>query len=287
MILIYLIGLQLVLSCWPPPPTPTPPHPATQAPATQAPGSCPCGVVRNSGGSKIVGGQNADKNEYPWQVALKYNNNRYPFCGGTLLNSKTVLTAGHCLEGVRANQFKVVLGEHNLEINENEQVIEVSYVRYKDYNTETLNNDFAIIRLRTNAKFTQSVSPICLPEANSINYDSRLATVTGWGRLREGGSWPDILQEVNVNTMTNSQCTTNTDYNPGEVTSTMICARAPGKDACSGDSGGPLITKEGSTYTLIGVVSWGFGCARAQAPGVYSRITSQLEWINEQKGDIC
>merc|ERR1711939_399599 len=97
-----------------------------------------------------------------------------------------------------------------------------------------------------------------------------------------GGSQPSVLQEVNVNTMTNAQCTS--------ARSNMLCAGGQGgKDSCQGDSGGPLVTKESSgSYSLIGVVSWGIGCAQEGYPGVYSRVTSQLGWIqSNMQGSTC
>ena len=89
--------------------------------------------------------------------------------------------------------------------------------------------------------------------------------------------------------MTNSNCMSSAmAYGPGDISSAMICAAASGKDSCQGDSGGPLVTNEGSYYSVIGVVSWGYGCAMANAPGVYARVTNQLSWINQYvSGTVC
>merc|ERR1712200_104021 len=120
-------------------------------------------------------------------------------------------------------------------------------------------------------------------------YEGVDAIVSGWGTTSSGGWQPDKLMEVGVKTMSNAQCTaSNTAYTPGQITERMICASNPGKDSCQGDSGGPLVTETGSFYTLIGVVSWGQGCAQSNAPGVYARVTSQLSWVKSRiTGTTC
>jgi len=204
-----------------------------------------------------------------------------------LLSSDTVLTAAHCRQSTSA--FKVIVGEHDVSNSDGEQTISPSrWINHPSYNAKSYDNDFAIIKLASPITFSDRVSPICLP-STSTNYDSKVATVTGWGTLSSGGSQPSILQKVDVNTMTNAKCSaSDTAYSASDITSNMICARDTGKDSCQGDSGGPMVTNEGNYYSIIGVVSWGFGCAQANAPGVYSRVTSQLGWINDQiSGTVC
>lgn len=118
-------------------------------------------------------------------------------------------------------------------------------------------------------------------------YENVDAIVSGWGTLSSGGSLSSTLLDATVTTMSNSQC--KTSYGTTSITNNMICAAAAGKDSCQGDSGGPLIRKAtNSAYILIGIVSWGFGCAQPDYPGVYARVSNQLDWIkSKMAGATC
>jgi len=274
-----------------PSPTPAPvPSPSpVPSPAPTPSGSCTCGKANRR--TKIVGGSPTEENEYPWQVGLLSSEwSSQPFCGGTLISDKDVLTAAHCTSGSTSAAY-VLLGEHDLTLNDGEKKYRVCSVKnHPNYDSYTVNYDYAVLTLCESVEFTEDISPACLPTSSSTNYDSSVAVVSGWGTLSTGGSTPDVLHEVTVNTMSNSQCMdSSTDYNSGDITDNMLCASASGKDACQGDSGGPLVTMESTGfYTVIGVVSWGFGCADARAPGVYARVTDQLSWINSQmSGSTC
>lgn len=211
-----------------------------------------------------------------------------PFCGGTLISSNTVLTAAHCKQDV--SQFRVVVGEHDVTQRDGEQRVTPSqWISHPQYNSNSQDNDFAIIRLSEDVTFSDTVMPVCMPDTGK-NYDNVPATVTGWGTRSSGGSQPNVLYEVDVDTQSNAQCTSSaTAYSSRDITSNMICASNPGKDSCQGDSGGPLVTLENNRYySLIGVVSWGYGCAQSNAPGVYSRVTQQMDWINTNTdGTTC
>jgi len=108
---------------------------------------------------------------------------------------------------------------------------------------------------------------------------AQVATVTGWGSLGAGNQIPAILQEANVTVISNAACKTAPQPYKDGISETMLCASAPGKDSCQGDSGGPLVLLENGRQTLVGVVSWGVGCALPEFPGVYARVTVAMDWI--------
>ena len=127
-----------------------------------------------------------------------------------------------------------------------------------------------------------AVRQICLPDPTQ-DYDNVSALVTGWGQNSTYGPPNNILQEKTVTTMTNSQCRSSS-HRHDRITENMICAQAAGKDACKGDSGGPLaVLGQDGSYSQIGVVSWGKAgtCAKQGYPGVYTRLTALLPWLTK------
>merc|ERR1712130_862848 len=258
----------------------TTPAPATTAASgpvtTAAPGTCQCGVKGGAANGRIVGGQETEEHEYPWQVGLVSANGRSPWCGGTLISSTHVLTAAHCTAGSAASSIRVILGEHNIADSNFNRVDVAEIINHPDYNSQTTDNDYAILRLANPVTFTNEVSPACLPADLSATFAGVLATVTGWGTLSSGGNQPTVLQEVDVTVTTNAVC--NNAY--GSITANMICAADSGKVPCQGDSGGPMIAPENGRQALIGVVSRVDGCFFFEGfPGVYARVTEKMDWI--------
>ena len=208
-----------------------------------------------------------------------------PLCGGTLISDTHVLTAAHCTVNEYATRISVLLGEHNIADDKFNRVDVAEIINHPNYDSQTLDNDFSILRLSNPVTFTNEVSPACLPADMSNTYAGVTATVTGWGDLSTGGPSPDVLQEVDVTVTTNAEC--NNAYG-GEITKNMVCAGDPGEDSCNGDSGGPLVAPENSRQAVvvtpskkllklilknrqIGVVSWGSDCGLEGFPGVYAR----------------
>jgi len=218
--------------------------------------------------NKIVGGAVAVKGEFPFLVSLQDLAGH--FCGGALIAKDWVLTAEHCVaDGVGT----VVIGLHDLRETAGTERFQVDRVvphplrSAQDY-------DYALLHLSGESKFT----PIALNRAK-ISKNVNLFTA-GWGDTAEaGGMQENFLHKVTVPFVSAERCSA---VYPGWITDRMICAGydAGGKDACQGDSGGPLFMGSGARRTLVGVVSWGNGCARPNFYGVYSKVNVVTEWID-------
>ncbi|KAJ8918694.1 hypothetical protein NQ315_015014 [Exocentrus adspersus] len=231
---------------------------------------------------RIVGGHNADVNEWPWIAAL-FNGGRQ-FCGGSLIDNIHILSAAHCVAHMSSwdvARLTVRLGDHNIRTNSEIRHVEKRVkrvVRHRGFDSRTLYNDIAILTLDSPIEFSQQIRPVCLPTGGS-DHSGKTATVIGWGSLRESGPQPAILQEVNIPIWSNRDC--KLKYGPaapGGIVEHMLCAGQANRDSCSGDSGGPLMVNNGR-WVQVGIVSWGIGCGKGQYPGVYTRVEKFLPWI--------
>ena len=227
--------------------------------------------------SRIVNGVTVPNvTKYPFMVSLGYGygSSYNHFCGGSQVASSWVLTAAHCING--RHSFILSSGSvllRSLTISPfdanalTSNILEV--VEHPSYNSQSLDYDYALLRINP-----MPVSPIDLISSNSNDDDNTDVTAMGWGTLQSGGPTSNNLMEVNVSI--DDSCGL---YPSTEITSNMICAGAYNKDSCQGDSGGPLIVTTASGYEQVGVVSWGYGCAVNQYPGVYARVWTVLSWI--------
>ncbi|KPM11130.1 serine protease-like protein 10 [Sarcoptes scabiei] len=234
---------------------------------------------------KIINGSNALHGQYPWMISLMLNNRHH--CGGSLINENWILTAAHCVYHVDQTRFQVKLGGHfrNKESEPTSITInEVIAIPHPGFNFAHFNDDLALIRLSKRVSYTRYIQPICLPSARVPRTQPPKATVIGWGKLRQGGFSADTLQEVEIPIVDNDKCVS-WYREMGKILSikhTQICAglEQGGKDACQGDSGSPMmITDRSKRSTVIGVVSAGIGCALPKLPGLYTRVSSYLDWI--------
>merc|ERR1712198_747541 len=186
---------------------------------------------------------------------------------------------------------KIVAGEHNLRYTEgSEQKIYVErHFTHPSYGSRSQKNDITLLKLSQDLRFDSYTQPACLPKLANENSDYAPGSdviVSGWGSTRATyatRSSPSTLQVVTVPLISDSTCK-KSKYYGSQISYSMVCAGklgVGGKDSCQGDSGGPLVKKINGKWTVLGVVSWGYGCARPDKPGVYTRVARFEKWIQD------
>ncbi|EAT45085.1 AAEL003610-PA [Aedes aegypti] len=259
-----------------------------------------CGVSVND---RILGGKNADIDEFPWLAMLQYENDRGErqfSCGGSLVNNRYVLSAAHCVVGEAVkrvgNLVSVRLGEYDTtteidcitkdgELICADSPIDVPVeekLAHPEYNEKSMLNDIALLRLDRDVEPTAFIKPVCLPSSNFKNsLAGDFTFVTGFGRTLEG-SRSAIKQKLGIKVYDQDQCRTKFAALKGEVTPKQLCAGGDlAKDSCQGDSGGPLMKLQ-QVWTVEGVVSYGYRCGMEDWPGVYTRVQAYINWILDE-----
>ncbi|KAM6160951.1 serine protease 44-like [Erethizon dorsatum] len=258
---------------------------ATPTPtATVKPGVFP----KVSAQRRIVGGKPAAERKWPWQVSLQAQGKHV--CGGSLISSRWVMTAAHCIATYL--DYTVKLGDTNLKHEAPTAIV----VPVKDIVIHgeyliigVLFSDIALVLLSFPVNYSMHIQPVCLPTKSFQLEVGTQCWVTRRGKTSEDDDWgnsPTELQEAEVNIVDREKCNHILKYELQVLFNVVrkggLCAYGKGKDSCQGDSGGPLVCEVNETWVQMGVVSWGVGCGRKGVPGVYSDIRFYKDWIVRQ-----
>lgn len=231
---------------------------------------------------RIVGGKDAMENEVPFIVSLRKKGQH--FCGGSLINETWVVTAAHCIAGM-GKPDDILVGSIDVNGSETSTKVKVdTAIIHPGYNKNASSNDYALVKLKNpvKAEFAE------LNKIQMTDLDIKDFVVAGWGAMKENAyTTPDKLQILTVPYVEQKTCENQfQDIEKSPVPyldETMFCAgsKEGGKDACQGDSGGPIFyqPRDSKRYILLGIVSWGYGCARKDLSGVYSNVVTEISWF--------
>ncbi|KAG5896176.1 hypothetical protein JTB14_016951 [Gonioctena quinquepunctata] len=257
----------------------------------------------------VPGGETADLGQFPWMALLGYRQKQLDIteylCGGTIITETHLLTAAHCIDvGKYHKLVNVRLGEHDLRSKKDcrkvhggqicaDNPIDVPVLntfRHQNYNSRTLKDDIALIRLKRAVTFTDFIQPICLPFERSLEskvLTGQKFTISGWGKTdsRKLGGYP-VLQFATVTVWSHNTCNKVIPPEVQPMTDYQLCANGKKEDACKGDSGGPLVNStidfDGELRNYqIGIVSFAstLTCGVEELPPIYTRVDRYLNWI--------
>ncbi|XP_049536358.1 protein masquerade [Anopheles darlingi] len=239
---------------------------------------------------RVVGGEDGENGEWCWQVALINSLNQY-LCGAALIGTQWVLTAAHCVTNIvrSGDAIYVRVGDYDLTRkygSPGAQTLRVAttYIHH-NHNSQTLDNDIALLKLHGQAELRDGVCLVCLPARGVSHAAGKRCTVTGYGYMGEAGPIPLRVREAEIPIVSDAECIRKVNAVTEKIfilpASSFCAGGEEGNDACQGDGGGPLVCQDDGFYELAGLVSWGFGCGRVDVPGVYVKVSSFIGWINQ------
>jgi secreted trypsin-like serine protease len=243
------------------------------------------GAVPPPSAFAIVGGTAVPEGKYPFVAALldeRRTGNAFnqQFCGGTLIDSDSVLTAAHCVNSIFPTNLSVVVGRTQLSTNQG-QVREVTRMYIPDgYNfNQASKNDVAVLRLKSPVT---GITPVRIPLSTENWYEQtgKVMTIAGWGRTMSGGTKSNNMLEVKVPVVSDADAA---KLSSSFIPELMIAAGETGKDTCQGDSGGPLLAQFKRLGTpppgspspppyQYGITAFGKGCGTD--PGTYTEVNA-------------
>ncbi|XP_072325572.1 acrosin-like [Scyliorhinus torazame] len=242
--------------------------------------------------SRIVGGRDAVEGAWPWQVSLQVTNKHAHVCGATIISQWWLLSAAHCFPSTggfnNKDQWKAVMGLRDLSRPAKWTISRKIDALILHENYHEVQDDVAVLKVDKAINFGDYIRVACLPKPGKFHIEKwSHCHVTGWGLMEQNGAPARILQEAGVKLIPLETCQQHNWYG-GLVNDHMICAgfAGGGIDACQGDSGGPLSCQLKGTdrFFVVGVVSWGKGCAERFKPGVYTSTNTYGEWIEKKTG---
>ncbi|XP_009879429.1 PREDICTED: transmembrane protease serine 11E-like [Charadrius vociferus] len=248
-----------------------------------------CGIRRQTfafaGVERIIGGQRAQDGEWPWQASIQLDGIHR--CGASVISHTWLVTAAHCFRGLRDPRRWTASFGILLRPPKQKKLVRriIVHEKYSDFVLDH-EYDVAVVELASAIEFTSDVHSVCLPEASHVFPDNASCFVTGWGALKNDGRSVNELRQAEVKIISTETCNRRQVYG-GAITPGMLCAGyLEGQvDACQGDSGGPLVhANSRGIWYLVGIVSWGDECGKANKPGVYTRVTYYRNWINSKTG---